>query len=216
MTAMNAFARSTGAYLIADTARYRHDGTVVGFAEKVVTDARLRMMIGCCGRVGHYAEDRIERWLAAQPDQLTAFARLSALLCELADDAGEHDAATGPIPDGIRLTVAWWADREARGRCAIMASNDALAGGAQPFALRDVGTMFMPALGDCNPWPGHSFDPEAEGLALAEHQRAVDFAAGHTHVGGQAILYRVDANGITSRELCRWPDRIGRPIKVTA
>lgn len=214
MTAMNAFARQTGAYLIADTAGYRHDGTVLGFAEKVATDARLRMMIGCCGRVGNYAGDRIERWLAGQPDQLTAFARLSALLCDLTDDASEHDAAAGPLPEGIRLTVAWWADREARGRCAIMASTEALAGGAQPFELRDVATMFMPALSDRDPWPGHSFDPEADGLALAEHQRAVDFDAGNAHVGGQVILYRVDANGITSRELCRWPDRIGRPIRI--
>lgn len=29
------------------------------------------------------------------------------------------------------------------------------------------------------------------------------------------ILYRVAADGITSRELRRWPDLIGRPIMVT-
>ena len=217
MTAMNAFARDDGAYLIADTAAYHHDGRVLAFREKVVTDARLAMMIGICGRTARDVEDRIEAWLATQPEQATAFARLSAFLCQLVDEADEaDDGEAGDLPDGIRLTLAWWDADAQEGRCAIMASTPDLAGGAEPFTLRPVRTLFMPALGAVDPWPGHSFDPEADGLALSEHQRRCDHGDGRARVGGQMILYRVDANGITSREICRWPDLIGRPVMVAA
>jgi hypothetical protein len=210
---MNAFARGDGAYLIADTAGFHQDGTIQGFAEKVATDARLAMMIGVCGRAARDVEDRIEAWLADQPDQLTTFARLSALLCQLVDEAEEaDDGKTGDLPPGIRLTVAWWASDEGEGRCAIIASTPDLAAGAQIFELRPVGTMFMPALERADPWPGHSFDPEADALALAELQRAADHGDGRVRVAGQMILYRVDPHGITSREICRWPDRIADRI----
>lgn len=217
MTAMNAFARGDAAYLIADTGGYHHDGRVIGFSEKVATDARLAMMIGICGRSRDDALDRVEAWLASQPNQLTAFARLSALLCELADDADDaDDGHGGALPPGIRLTVAWWAMAAKEGRCAIVASTPELAGGAQPFELRQLRTMFMPALEGADPWPGHSFDPDADAMALAKHQRRADHGDGRARVGGQMILYRVDSRGITSRELCRWPDMIGRPVMVAA
>lgn len=217
MTAMNAFVRDDAAYLIADTAFYHHDGRVLAFGEKVVTDARLGIMIGICGRTGEEDADRIEQWLADQPDQLTAFARLSALLCVLADDATGADCFdSGPIPEGIRLTVAWWAPFNNKGRCAIIASTPELAGGAEPFELRQLRSLFMPALGELDPWPGHSFDPDADVAALADYQRRAGHDDGKPRVGGQMILYRVDPNGITSREICRWPDRIGRPIMVAA
>jgi hypothetical protein len=216
MTAMNAFARDGGAYLIADTAAYHHDGRIMGFYEKVVTDARLAMMIGICGRAAREVEDRIEAWLADQPDQTTAFARLSAFLCQLVDEAEEEDdGEAGDLPDGIRLTLAWWDADAQEGRCAIIASTPDLAGGAETFALRPVRTMFMPALEGADPWPGHSFDPETDALALAEHQRRCDHGDGRARVGGQMILYRVAADSITSRELRRWSDLIGRPIMVT-
>lgn len=51
-----------------------------------------------------------------------------------------------------------------------------------------------------------------DGLALAELQHRTAHDDGTFRVGGQMILYRVDANGITSRELCRWPDIIGDRI----
>lgn len=211
MTAMNAFARADGAWIIADTGKYHGAGHVLAFQEKVVTDARLSMMIGTCGRVRDDAGDRIEQWLAEQPDQLTAFARLSALLCTLSDDSDDGEVA-GDLPDGIRLTVTWWAPATRDGRVAIMATTPDLAGGAQPYELRPASTLFMPSLGDADPWPGHSFDPEADGLALAELQRRAVHDDGTGRVGGQMILYRIDANGITSRELCRWPDTIGDRI----
>lgn len=211
MTAMNAFARADGAWIIADTGQYHGAGHVVAFQEKVVTDARLSMMIGTCGRAREDAGDRIEQWLAEQPDQLTAFARLSALLCTLADDANDGEVK-GDLPEGIRLAVAWWAPETRNGRCAIMATTPDLAGGAQPYELRHASTLFMPSLGDADPWPGHTFDPEADALALSELQRRTAHDDGTLRVGGQMILYRVDANGITSRELCRWPDLIGDRI----
>lgn len=176
-----------------------------------MTDSRLSMMIGTCGRVREDAGDRIEHWLSEQPDQLTAFARLSALLCTLADDANDGEA-NGDLTEGIRLAVAWWAPDTRDGRVAIMATTPELAGGAQPYELRHASTLFMPSLGEADPWPGHSFNPERDGLDLAELQRRAAHDDGTFRVGGQMILYRVDANGITSRELCRWPDLIGDRI----
>lgn len=215
MTAMNAFARDDGAYLIADTAGFHHDGTIRGFVEKVVTDARLAMMIGVCGRAARGVEDSIEAWLANQPDQPTAFARLSALLCQIVDEADqEDDGKSGDLPHGARLTVAWWASDEQEGRCAIIAPTPDLAAGAQTFEIRRVGTIFMPALEGADPWPGHSFDPEADALALAELQRDCDHGDGRSRVAGQMILYRVDADGVTSREICRWPDCVGHQVRV--
>ena len=211
MTAMSAFARTDAAWLIADTGHYHGDGRIHSFGEKVVTDSRLSMMIGTCGRVREDAGDRIEHWLSEQPDQLTAFARLSALLCTLSDDTNDGEDA-GDLPEGIRLTVAWWAPETRNGRCAIMATTTELAGGAQPYELRQASTLFMPSLGEADPWPGHSFDSEANALALAELQRRTVHDDGTVRVAGQMLLYRVDANGITSRELCRWPDLIGDRI----
>lgn len=217
MTAINAFARDDGAYLIADTAGFHHDGTILGFHEKVVTDARLLMMIGICGRAARGVEDSIEAWLAAQPNQATAFACLSSLLCQIVDEAEqEDDGKSGDLPHGVRLTVAWWAVDGEEGRCAIIASTPDLAAGAQAFEIRRVGTMFMPSLEGPDPWPGHSFDPEADALALAEHQRDCDHGDGCARVAGQMILYRADASGIASREICRWPDLIGHQVKVAA
>lgn len=215
MTAMNAFARDDAAWLIADTACYHHNGTILVFREKVVTDASLAMLVGNSGRAGADIEDVIERWMAGQPDQSAALANLPTLLRGLADDAADPDLSTaGQLPEGIRLSVAWWSSTLNEARSAIIASTPDLAGGAEPFVLRPIRTLFMPSLECVDPWPLHSFDPETDSAALAEYQRGVDHGDGYSRVGGQMVLYRVDAQGITSREIRRWPDRIGRPIWV--
>lgn len=52
-------------------------------------------------------------------------------------------------------------------------------------------------------------DPVADGLAIMEAQRAAGEGA---FVGGFAQLTTVDADGVHSRVIHRWPDQIGRRV----
>ena len=80
MTAMNAFAREDGAWLLADTGVYDHAGRIVCFASKVAPCERLSLAIGISGRQAEGCICDIEAWLGEQPDQLAALARLPRLV----------------------------------------------------------------------------------------------------------------------------------------
>jgi hypothetical protein len=203
MTALNAFARPSGAYLLADTGAYHHDGRLLCLQSKVVGCGRLRVAIGYSGRVEIAASEDTGRWLESQSDQATALAGLPEILRQLASfdaEAIQNGAAarSGDIPEGIRLVVAFWDAVEGRGKCALIANVERLSGGATPFTLRPCKTVFSPPLSD-DPWPGHSFVPEADALRLAGLHR----------VGGSFECWRVHAGGVDCTTVCTWPDRVG-------
>jgi hypothetical protein len=216
MTAMNAFVRANGAYLIADAASYADDGRVMRLGEKVVSSARLRLVIGRCGRLEEGCQREISTWLRSQPSQVSALQNVARLLRELVEHDAEAQtngasAIVGPIPEGIRLTLAWWDLESNRPDAAIIANVPQLMGGAEPYTLRRVGTLFMPAL-QPKPWPDHTFDPETDGVKLARIQRNTPDERGIYQVGGRFLRYRVHVGGIDQTTICTWSDRLGRKI----
>lgn len=218
MSAVNGFARDDGAWIIADTGSYDHYGNLLWLKGKVSVSKNLRMIVSASGRVEEGCVDHISAWLAAQPDQETALADLPSLLAELvAHDAEAFENGAletcGPIPGGIRLTVALWDLAECRARVFLIASTDALCPGTPPFTLRQTKTVFAPTLPD-DPWPGHTFDPARHGQLLGCWQRQRPDDEGIFRVGGEFIAYRAHARGVQVKTLLRWNDVVGEPLRV--
>lgn len=210
MSALNAFARDTGAYILADTAQYHDNGAVLAIGSKVAANADLRIAVGIAGCVEVGAVADASEWLAKQTDQQQALSELPDLLrLLLAHDAeavgnGALDIC-GPIPRGIRIVVALWDKQDNRAKAAIISSEADL---GPPFTLRPLKSLFSPAF-DANPWPGHSFDPCHDAQALAAYQRQVPDESGICRVGGQFECWRIDASGISRETVTDWHDVIG-------
>lgn len=213
MTALNAFARLGGAYLIADTGHYDGAGRIQYFGTKLHASEPLRLAIGTTGRIETNAPAQIEAWLVSHTDQAAALESLPTLLRALVREDAEAAADGGcdGLAPGIRLAVVWWDFAESRG-CAGVIATPELASGKDPFILHRLGTLFAPQLRD-DPWPGHSFDPERDALALAGFQRVTPDDDGTFRVGGAMEIVAVTADGIKRSQVLRWPqDRAGRKI----
>ena len=232
MTAMNAFARPDGAYLIADTGQYQSDGTISGFANKVARSNRLSFMIGHSGMPGPNCQANLEHMLEGCEDQAEVMARIPGLLRDLEADAEDlrqaHYASNkraiargypesdlpAEFPSGIRLFMAWWDQDLGHGRCAAMSSVDNhLSEGIAAFELKRFGTLFTPAL-EQDKWPGHTFEPMADAKRLAPLQRRAKFTNGAHMVGGDFVLYRASATGIAFEIVKNWPDEVGQPVNL--
>lgn len=72
MTAMNAFARPDGAYLISDTGRFMSDGTIAGFGSKVAFSNRLKVMAGHSGLPGPNCHENVQCYLDIAETQSAA------------------------------------------------------------------------------------------------------------------------------------------------
>lgn len=216
MTAANAFARDHGAYLMADTGGYAHDGRLMETRSKIHASGMLAMGLVLSGRHESNAGQEVTNWLAWQPSQVQALTNLPALLRLLADHDAEASTSglngdVGAIPQGVRLTVAWWDSKAETGRAAILSSIGDV--GAEPFAPRPVKTMFSPPLSD-DPWPGHTFDPRTDAARLADLQRAEVDGMGVHRVGGAFECVRISPAGIERDVVVDWRDRLGVPIRV--
>lgn len=81
---------------------------------------------------------------------------------------------------------------------------------------------FLEGLSGCPYDPGRDdWDPATHGLQLIEAQRAIAWPLGldgalTKGVGGFAQLTIVSRESVTSRILCRWPDKIGEKIGEAA
>ena len=208
MTAMNAFGRPDGAWLLFDGALYAADGTVIGHRRKAVANERLRAAIGWNGTLPPDAAMPVRRWLGHQSDIGAVLANLPALVAEIEAELASCDY--DGHPEGFRLTLAYW-DGE-RGRIALIASNERMGAsiGREPYQTRHIGSIFTPRL-DPSPWPG-DFDPRADGKRLAELQRQVRDVDGTIRVGGTFSALRVHATGIEQVEIARWRDPLGCKI----
>jgi len=219
MTAMNAFGRPDGAWLLSDAAGFRQSGHIHQFHGKVSSDERLRLAIGTSGTVEIGAQGDIQDWMSQQPSQAKALSELPHLLAMLtgyASEAGENGAyEDNDLPRGIRLTIAYWDHFRQVGRVALMADCEALSGGAPVGTLRGASEIFSPRL-EANPWPRKSFDPRSDARRLADLQRRTVDEFGVHRVGGCFEVVRVHRDGIEQSIVHRWPDRIGAKIKVAA
>jgi len=118
-------------------------------------------------------------------------------------------------------------DRDQRRAYGFCISNDtrSLPPGAEPWTLYPVTnwTASEPDVDSvlgrtCDVTSPTSFDVEIDGLALMEAQRAVRWSPHQAipvgHYGAGAVrLTTVNANGIATRVVHEWPDRIGEPVQ---
>jgi hypothetical protein len=210
MTAMNAFGRPDGAWLLFDGAFYAADGTVIGHHRKAVANERLRAAIGWNGVLPRETARPVRQWLSRQADSAAALANLSGLVADI-----EAELATCEFdghPEGFRLTLAYWDAERGCGRVALIGSNERMGAsiGRAPLEVRHISSIFTPRL-DPSPWPD-DFDPRAGGKRLAELQRQTRDADGTIRVGGAFTALRVHSTGIERFEIMRWRDPIGRKI----
>ncbi len=217
MTAMNAFARADGAWLLSDTAQYDNAGHVIGKGLKVTADERLNLAIGQSGRLAEGSSRDVCTWLATQPNQTQALANIASLV-DLLDHRDREAVVHGalidnPVPKGFRLTLAFWDRRDSRAKCAIIGSNAAMACGSQPRTLRAFKTLFSPPMSP-DRWPGHSFNPSTDAAILAKYQRAVTDDRGIYRVGGTFQATRIHSNGIEFRDIHHWPDVVGKKVAL--
>lgn len=210
MTAMNAFVRSDGAWLLSDTAGFAADGTVLCHQPMAVPNERLRIAIGWNGATPLRIEEELSPWLARRRDAADALANLPAIAAEI--EAGMHGSDFAGHHEGFRLTLAYW-DGE-RGRVALIGSNERMGAsiGRAPYQIRHCSENFTPRL-DLSPWPRvGDFDPRSDGKRLAELQRQVRDSDGTIRVGGAFSALRGHATGIEQFEVTCWRDPIGRKI----
>lgn len=217
MSAANLFARHDGAWILADGASYDHYGRVIGLNSKVIASEDLRILIGSAGRFASDYDTETGKWLAEQADQSSALAGapdLLRMLCNHDAEAQANGAAetSGPIPAGQRLIIALWDTGAGIARAFAISSTSDL-GRTPPFTLRPLKTMFSPPL-SADPWPGHSFDPVKDAVALGALQRLVEDENGIHRVGGSFEAWRVYAGGIERRVVCTWPDVVGERLRV--
>lgn len=235
MTASNIFARENGTWLFFDTAVYDDDGFVRRFESKVEVSQSLRMAIGVCGRLAPNRNDRIRSFLATQPSQSDALAAIPALLSDLASDVDDGDnrarwwerwlwKSRPPVNEpGIRLLVGWWDSAAARGAAGVISNVDDLGPAYPPNVLNTarIVTSPSPDFGDWFDYDDHlgeglTFDPKRDGAALAAFERAHPNQGRGSRVGGSFERFHVHAGGVDRETIVTWPDRIGRPIKLTA
>lgn len=234
MTAANAFARADGAWLFFDTAVYDRDGFVLSMGSKIVASDRLGLAIGLCGLVPPNRNAIIAELLARQPDQAVALESLPDLTRTLSCPTGLPDRAPlwrrliwkTPAPSckpGITICAAWWDAEEGCGMAGIVTDTADLGPNYPPFTLHGVRNMTSPRP-DFGDWfdfnddlrAGLDFDPMRDGAALGALERRQPNERGGYRVGGAFERVRVHADGIDRETVLRWPDRIGRPIKVAA
>ena len=98
-----------------------------------------------------------------------------------------------------------------------------LSGGYPPNVLNTVRTVTSPSpdFGDWFDYDDHlgeglTFDPMRDGAALAAFERAHPNQGRGSRVGGSFERFHVHAGGVDRETIVTWPDRIGRPIKLTA
>jgi hypothetical protein len=223
MTAANLIVRERAAYLLTDSATLRErDRTVLSLRRKVVASPGLRMAITGSGETFDAAEEIKRTWLAEQADEDAAVTALPLLVAMLNFGLKAHYRSRGwpmrpandwPPPHCFHLYVAMWS--EARRR-------------PEGYAISSRGQAFYPhieVVNGCvyrmaqsiNPPAEPCEDPERDGLALLERQRAiVDEMSGAHIIGGTAQLTKVSEAGVTTTVLREWPDEIGRRIQPNA
>lgn len=220
MTACNGLVQSSAAYLLTDGAYFDDDHRVMAIARKVWSFPHQRLAIAWHGRASYYElEDALaERGANTQAGILGA-------LPDVARQMHESNLRAAPQQSsGIGLLIALWDEAAAEPQLWAIESDATRFGPRYvPFALvrlrhrldtddDEVAAIFGRRLVLEN---AADFDVERDGLRLLEAQRLDpwdDPDGRHYGVGGFAQLTRVDADGVHSKTLKLWPDRIGERI----
>lgn len=212
MTACNAFLAHGAAHLLTDTAWFDDRQRIHLFASKTAKSERLRIVVGETSD-GCYPRERkdmsplagascVLKNAATQKEALLA-------LAGAAESAFNKLKASGEDPS-FRLLVALWNLDWREPETYLICSPKFRSSQCRPFTLNRWSNIITPSLPDMPDWNG---DVRSEAIRLIEAQRAEPWEdGGPPRVGGSAELTTVDASGVRTETLCRWPDRVGRKI----
>ena len=222
MTAVAAILTDKAAHLISDGAVINPDGTVAGFVAKQVVLPHLSAVLCLRGMrefIPHVANivGLTDRLGPAGFDQLREIAPfLLRKFSEGLSQAAQYRGASG-LFDVFVAGIS-----EAQGPAAYLISNHD-GHRLEPFDVFDI------AEGVCIPDDDAALeaarkaivlgaDPAAVSTGLLEAMRRVKVADVHERTtcqaGGFGQLTTVTAEGMTTRVVCTWPDRVGERLKV--
>ena len=226
MTAMNLIVqeRAKAAFILSDTAvTGNQDGVVISFIPKVIglslgVDAFVA--VGTTGSLSvPYLTPHLKEISAATlPDFLEAFPQ--------AFRAAERDMLAGGGQGSIAAVLAVFDRRAGRASGYVIGNDHRLfPPSCRPHQLNRAKKhltdldpdrhLNMIQTDHCNP---AAWQPARDGAALLEAQRSDPFQFAPdvygSGIGGEAVLTRVDGNGISHVTLKAWPDRVGRPINA--
>lgn len=127
---------------------------------------------------------------------------------------GAH-ALTAALGDGhFQFTVGLWNMVQQRAEAYVIGSPGHTLPSLPPFQLAGVSESVMPQI-DRSLWPAGELC-RREALAIVREQRRTPDAGGVFRVAGFAELTTVDATGVRTEIICRWPDRIGKKVDPRA
>lgn len=230
MTAMNIVVQSrvASAFLLTDTARYREDGSIERFAPKVFAvecKGRYSAAIATTGMISR------DYWLRAIPSinaqDAESFLRAIPTVFRSLEAAMVADRLPEACGSSHLSAVVAIFDHDTQHAEGYAISNDRslfqTGPGEKPYhpfelcpvrkyLTRFAGRPFASNVDVCDP---DQWDPESESASLIEAQRVDHFDFGgcsHAAVGGQAMLTRIDAQGVRQSIIKAWGDRRGATI----
>lgn len=213
MTACNAFLAHGAAHLLTDTAWFNDRQRVHKFSSKVVTSERLRIAVGETSE-GCYPYGRSDRSPQAAASRLlekagTQKEALDAL--PAAAEAAFNDLRIAGQDPSFRLLVALWRLDWREPETYLICCPKFRSSQCRPFTLNRFSNIITPPVPAPPDWTGA--DVRSEAIRLIEAQHFELFDDGTYRVGGSAELTTVDASGIHTETIVRWPDRVGRKIE---
>jgi hypothetical protein len=224
LTAINALALGSRAYLLTDTAAYRFDGVVRHFVSKVATLSHLGCALATRGALPalQAAVEALRPCISFDEVVSTG----PALLSE-AYEAGEFDPGGGSEAEFDLVLAGYSTDRR---RAEAHTLSSLQNGDVPPFTLQRLDLIMAPApdagdlvrAGIIARGQFRAPDPAAGLLRIMKIQRVTPGPAGSALpdskeyvVGGAAVLTEITAAGTLQRVLHRWDDTIGKKIQPT-
>lgn len=212
MSAINVLVQSDCVHLYTDAAAYQPDGRLDGIVQKARSMPHLNCAAAMRGAFVGFAPI-MEEISAAGTSFDAQRENMPRLLqaCAVAYDHLLSQCSHGPEFEVIIAGIS-----ETRGPSAYLVPSHDHYG--EPWSIIDLeGLSATPASGVVHQRINEiaagrnadQLDPITDGLAIMEAQRAEGSGA---FVGGFAQLTTVDADGVHSRIIHRWPDRIGRKV----
>lgn len=231
MTAINGVVQGKRVYLYGDTAWLNcRDGTVAGFGTKIFAGSRFPWAIGLTWTAGVPTDavygvqeiahvPNVAGLIAGIPGVLQAYLRRSQ--------------ASGVENAGMRVLVGCWDSRKQKARLFFASS---MLDGTEAFGptgeVTEVRSFFASPrtaedlLGrSVDPSDPSSFDPDADGLAMMQAQRAdrivpaisgaITGAKDVCGVGGECEQVIITRRGVKCFSLHTWPDQLGELIDPT-
>jgi hypothetical protein len=234
VTALNIIRQDGGAatYLLTDTAQFRPNGTIDKFARKVHPVRVGGRVRGAFAVTGSSAFAPLLRAELRRLQARTVEALLASVPAAFSEASTKLDALAvlwGWEPCGAAVAIAMFDPEDGRATAHLIADEGTVRSlffrsGFEPFALEPVRRVlscygrspFRATVDVCDPL---EWNPARDAAALIQAQRVegtiVD-GCERSVVGGDAVVTRIDASGVHSQVVLRWPDRVGEMVDVRA